>query len=123
MLVWLLDSPTFKDSLDLVLPFDEAILEAMTKSKRPWEDMHHHSYFLHGIESLENVICDSTSDREVDWYRSPFATHDMYAEGNMANISKTIPINISQTPGVTENILIGVGCSPKEIVTYTSPFK
>ena len=121
--MWLLDSPAFEDSLDLVLPSDEAILEAMTESEQPWEDMHHRCYFLPEIESLENVECDLTSERETDWYRSPFATHDVYAEGNMANISKTIPINISRTPGVTENILIGADCSPEEIATYKALFK
>ena len=95
----------------------------MTESEQPWEDMHHRSYFLPRIESLENVECNLTSERENDWYRSPFAIQYVYAEGNMANISKTIPINISRTPDVTENILIGVDYSPKEIATYTALFK
>ena len=45
------------------------------------------------------------------------------ANGNMANFSPTIPINISCDPGKIENVCIGVGCSPDEIKEYTVMFK
>jgi hypothetical protein len=51
------------------------------------------------------------------------ATQEIYAEGNMATITKTIPINISQNPGVMENVFVGVDCSPEEIQIYTDLFK
>jgi len=41
----------------------------------------------------------------------------------MENISKTIPINISKTPGIVENVLIRADCSPEEIEIYTALFK
>ena len=41
----------------------------------------------------------------------------------MANISATIPINISVNPDVVENIYIGANCSPEEISIYTALFK
>ena len=41
----------------------------------------------------------------------------------MANISATIPINISANPDVVENVYIGANCSPKEIPIYTALFK
>ena len=47
----------------------------------------------------------------------------MFAEGNMVNISATIPINISMNPDVMENIYIGANCSPEEIAIYTALFK
>jgi hypothetical protein len=50
-------------------------------------------------------------------------THGIYVEGNMENISPTITIDISQTPGKIENIYIGVDCSPKEIQIYIDLFK
>ena len=34
------------DCLDMVLPFDEAILEAMCRHDKICEDLHHRSYFL-----------------------------------------------------------------------------
>jgi hypothetical protein len=37
--IWAQDSLADTDSLDLVLPFDEAIIEAMTSPDKPWEDL------------------------------------------------------------------------------------
>jgi hypothetical protein len=44
--IWAQDSLTDIDSLYLVLPSDEAIIEAMTGPDKPWDDLHHRSYFL-----------------------------------------------------------------------------
>ena len=44
------------------------------------------------------------------------------ANGNMANLSPTIPINISRYPRKVENVYIGVDCSPDEIKEYTALF-
>ena len=41
----------------------------------------------------------------------------------MANISATIPINISANPKVVENVYIGANCSLEEISIYTALFK
>jgi hypothetical protein len=57
--IWARDSLANTDSLDLVLPFDEAIIEAMTSLDKPWEDLHHMSYFLpelHRIKVGEFII-------------------------------------------------------------------
>jgi hypothetical protein len=51
------------------------------------------------------------------------ATQDIYAEGNMATIAEKIPINISQTPCVMENVFFRADCSPEEIQIYTDLFK
>jgi hypothetical protein len=51
------------------------------------------------------------------------ATQDIYAEGNMATITETIPINISRTPDIVENVFVGADCSPEEIQVYTNLFK
>ena len=45
------------------------------------------------------------------------------ADGNMANISLTIPINISRDLGRIENLYIGAECSHVEIQEYTELFK
>jgi hypothetical protein len=44
--IWAQGSLADTDSLDVVLPSDEAIIEAMTSLERPWDDLHHRSYFL-----------------------------------------------------------------------------
>jgi hypothetical protein len=51
------------------------------------------------------------------------ATHKIYAEGNMATIAETIPINISRNPSIVENVFIEAKYSPKEIQIYTDLFK
>ena len=45
------------------------------------------------------------------------------ANGNMVNISPTIPINISHDLGKIENVYIGAECSHAEIQEYTDLFK
>jgi hypothetical protein len=44
--IWAQGSLATTDSLDLVLPSDEAVIEAMTSPDKPWDDIHHRSYFL-----------------------------------------------------------------------------
>jgi hypothetical protein len=44
-------------------------------------------------------------------------------EGNLSNISPTIPLDISIKPGVVENVHIGASCSTDEVVTYKSLFQ
>ena len=45
------------------------------------------------------------------------------ADGNMANISSMIPINISHNLGTIENVYIGAECSHAKILEYTKLFK
>ena len=66
---------------------------------------------------------DLSIDKNFHWYKIPLAMHDSYAEGNMENISQTIPINISNKPDIIENVFIGVDCSLEEIETYATLFK
>jgi hypothetical protein len=44
--MWATSSSCSHDILDETLPSDEAIIEAMNGSDKPWHDMHHFSYFL-----------------------------------------------------------------------------
>lgn len=64
-----------------------------------------------------------TMNGDVACLVNPLALHGIYVEGNMANIAETIPIDISKTPGVVENVFIVAECSPEEIRTYTKLFK
>jgi hypothetical protein len=47
------DSLTTQDPLDLVFPSDEVILEKMDCPHRPWDDLHHRSYFLLELRRIE----------------------------------------------------------------------
>jgi hypothetical protein len=111
------------DFLDETFPSDEAILEAMNVSERPWDNMHHRSYFLPILERIKQDDFWSTLSEIVGHTVVPIDTHGIYAKGNMESVSPTISINISRTPGKIENVNIGVDCSPQEILIYTNLFK
>jgi hypothetical protein len=44
--IWAHGSIANIDSLDLVLPSNEAVIKETTSPDKPWEDLHHRSYFL-----------------------------------------------------------------------------
>jgi hypothetical protein len=77
----------------------------MNFSERPWEDMHHLAYFIHELSSMEVGEKRIIMHVDFDRYGSPISTHDVYAKGNMENILKTIPINISSKYHVVDNVL------------------
>jgi hypothetical protein len=111
------------DFLDDNLPSDEDILEAMYGHDRPWDDMHHRSYFLPELVRIEQDDFSSTLSEMVNQIVVPLDTHGIYAEGNMVNIYPTVMINISQVPRKIENIYIGVEYSPGKIQIYINLFK
>jgi hypothetical protein len=53
MSVWATSLTCSHDFLDGNFPSDEAIIEAMNGSNKPWDDMHHRSYFLPKLERIE----------------------------------------------------------------------
>ena len=105
------------------LPSDEAILEAMCARDKICEDLHHRSYFLLELSKIENQEFHVRLSDDVDTPVNPLPREGVFAKGNMANISATIPINISVKLDVVENIYIGASCSPEEIAIYTALFK
>jgi hypothetical protein len=121
--IWAQGSLADVDSLDLVLPSDEAVIEAMTSPDKPWEDIHHRSYFLPKLSRIKAGEFTVTIMGDQPCPINLLAMQEIYVEGNMETIAETIPINISQNPGVVENILIGVDFSPEEIQVYTDLFK
>ena len=54
---------------------------------------------------------------------NPLAPTKVYAKGNMAVISPTIPVNISRDPNIIENVFIGAECSCEEVQIYIELFK
>jgi hypothetical protein len=59
----------------------------------------------------------------IDWFNNPIPAPDAFEEGNLANISPTIKIDISIKPGVVEEIIIGAACTPEEITAYKALFQ
>ena len=116
-------SSSGSDPLDTELFADETIMEVMCSVDKPWEVSHHRSSFLSITDHSEWFDLELTMRKKYDWLRNPFSTKPVFVEGNLSNISATIPINISSNPKVTENLLIGADCSPEEIQVYTTLFK
>jgi hypothetical protein len=109
------------DPFHVIFPTDEMIMSVMADT--PWDDGHHRSILFLEQHTLENYQRISTPSTVVVITTVPGSTRDVFAEGNLSNISPTIPIDISVKPGIVENVHIGASCSPEEIVTYTALFK
>jgi hypothetical protein len=110
---------------------DEDILEKLTTPDYPWNTLHHRVLFL-SHESFDSPsqasICaietkDFIPSGHIDWFNNPIHAPDAFEEGNMANISPTVKIDISIKPGIIEEITIGVACSSEELTAYKALFQ
>jgi hypothetical protein len=82
---------------------DEDKLEELTTPDYPWDALHHRALFFpqeafmppnqHPIYTVETK--DFIPSRHIDWFNNPIRAPDDFEEGNMANISPTIKIDIS----------------------------
>ena len=111
------------DCLDDIFLTDEAILEAMPGLEKPSGELHHRSYFLPKIDDIECDEYKAIFSEKIGRFVVPLGSPSKYVEGNMANLSPTIHINISRVPGKVENVYIGVDCSPDEIKECIELFK
>jgi hypothetical protein len=105
----------------VVFPTDEMIMSVLDYN--PWDDGHHRSILFLEQQTLENYQQILTPSIVVVITTVPRSTRDVFAEGNLSNISPMILIDISVKHGIIENVHIGASCSPDEIVTYISLFK
>jgi hypothetical protein len=112
-----------QDPSDLVFPSNEEILEEMTSSNRPWDDLNHRSYFRPELRIIEAGVFVLTMNGDNPCPINPLATHGFYVEGNMEINATTILIDISKTHGIVENVFVGANYSPEELRTYTKLFK
>jgi hypothetical protein len=102
------------------LPSDEAVIEAMTSPDKPWDDLHHRSYFLPKLSRIEAGEFTLTMTRDSSCPINTLATHEFYTEGNMETITETISINISRSLGGVDNVFVGAYCSP-EVIPSINP--
>ena len=120
---WFSPPPPSFDYLSKTFPLDEYIIEIMILEDLPWKDHHHRSSFLPILATVENNIASLVPPEVVDMSQYPNLTHDILFEGNLCNITLTMFIEISEKPGVMENIQLGQSCSLDEIKAYTTLFK
>jgi hypothetical protein len=121
--IWAQDSLATHDPLELVFRYYEVIFKAMNGPNRPWDDIHHRSYFLPELKRIEAREFVMTMNGDDPCPINPLAIHRIYVEGNMEFIDETILIDISRTHGVMENDFVGADCSPEEIQIYKELFK
>ena len=89
----------------------------------PWEELHHRSYFLPELDRMEHEDFREILSEKIGSPIVPLSSPGHMDDGNMVNLSPTIPINISHDPGKVENVYIRAYCSPDEIKEYTDQFK
>jgi hypothetical protein len=73
--IWAQCSLADTDSLDLVLPSYEVIIEAMTSLDRPWDDLHHRSYFIPELRQIEVGEFTLTMNGDKDFPINPLACY------------------------------------------------
>ena len=95
----------------------------MSGFEPPWEELHHRSYFLPPLDHLEHEDYREILSQNVGGPMVPLSSPGSMADGNMANISATIPINISINPNIVENVYIGANFSQEEVSIYMALFK
>jgi hypothetical protein len=83
------------DPFHVIFPTDEMIMSVMSMEDTPWDDGHHHSILFLKQHTIENYQWISTPSTIVIISSVPESTHDVLYEGNLSNISPTIPLDIS----------------------------
>jgi hypothetical protein len=109
------------DPFRIIFPMDEMIMSVMEDTR--WDDGHHRSILYLEQHTIKGYQWISTPSTVVVISTVLESTHDLFYEGNLRNISPTIPLDISIKPGIVENVHIGALCSHDEVVTYKSLFK
>ena len=104
LLAWEIESSHAHDCLDGVFPSDEAIIEAMSGVEPPWEELHHRSPFLPELDHMERDEFREILSEKIGSHVVPLSSPSQTADGNMENLSPTIPINISCDPSKVENV-------------------
>ena len=80
----------------------------MSGVEPPWEELHHRLYFLPPLDHMEHEDYREILSQRVGSPMIPLSSPGQMDDGNMANISSMISINISRNPGTIENVYIGV---------------
>ena len=92
-------------------------MEVISLEEMPWEDYHHRSSFLPPCHMVEDHFTSTVSSDIVLNPQSPILTRSVDFEGNLCNITKTMPVDISVKLGIFENISIGQKSSLEEVQT------
>ena len=120
---WLEPSLPTLDYLSQTFPSDESMIEIINTSTSVWEDHHHRSSFLPNTSSADNDFVPLLGTNIVDNPQTPVLFQDSESKGNLCNITKMVPINISVKSRTIEHVHIGKNCSIDETEEYKELFK
>jgi hypothetical protein len=73
---------------------DETIMAVMSMEDTPWDDGHHHYILFLEPENIESYRQISNPSIVINLPPVSEPTHDVLYEGNVGNISPTIPLDI-----------------------------
>jgi hypothetical protein len=111
------------DPFHVIFTTNEMIMSVMSMEGTPWDDGHHCSILFLERDTIESYQWILTLLTVVVISFIPELTHNVLYEGNLSNISPTVPLDISIKPRVVENVHIGASCSTDEVCTYKSLFQ
>ena len=98
-------------------------MEIMSESEPVWEDHHYRSSFLPNATSMGFDLESLISTNIVTYPQTPVLLQNTESKGNLCNITKTTPIDISVKPGTIEHFHVGKNRSMEEIEAYRALFK
>ena len=98
-------------------------MEIMSESEPIWEDHHHRSSFLPNATALGFDLESLISTDIATHLQTPVLLQNSESEGNLCNITKTIPMDISVRLGTIEHVHVGKNYSTKETEAYRALFK
>ena len=98
-------------------------MEIMSVNEPVWEDHHHRSSFLPNSSSVGFELVSLISTNIVTHPQTPVLLQDTDSEGNICNITKRTPIEISVKPRTVEHVHVVQNCSTEETKTFRALFK
>jgi hypothetical protein len=82
------------DLFHLIFPTDEMIMMIMSMEETPWDYGNHHSIIFLEPKTIESYQCTSTPFIVAAISSIPDPIHEVLYEGNLSNISPTIPLDV-----------------------------
>ena len=107
---WIEPSLTTLDYLSKNFPSYESIMEIMSTAKPIWEYHLNISSFLPNSSSVDFDLVSLISINIVTNLQIRVLLQDTDFEGNICNITKTTPIDISVKPETVEHVHVGQNC-------------
>jgi hypothetical protein len=103
------------DPFHTIFTIDEMIMEIMSVEETPWDDGHDCSILFLESNTIKSYQQISNPSSVINIPPVSKPTPDVLYEGNLGNISPTVPLDISIILGIMENVHIGSSCYPNEI--------